>query len=281
MQTAYYLLKFARKAIRKYSRNFSRDFVFKGLVGNRVHVLGNGPSLTKSLHLIQAADDVIMVNFAPATDLFRELRPRYLCWADPALFDKTHIDSIEQKKATMYRTLKEVDWRLTIVVPHYVNARLIPVNNHNITFNHINTVPIDFSVKFLRFWLYQKNLSIPPIQNIVVIGVYLALQRGYQTVMLHGVDSDSFKRLCINSRNEMVEREVHYYGAEDRNWHEDKQYGCAAGTLYNRLACEVNMFRSYVDLADYARHLGIKILNASPRSMIDAFDRCDHPDEIP
>ena len=42
---------------------------------------------------------------------------------------------------------------------------------------------------------------------------------------------------------------------------------------------EVATFRSYVDIASYADYLGISVINASPNSMIDAFERYDPEEE--
>lgn len=276
MGKAQYFSKYVRKALKTYSKKCSKDFIYKETNIKRVHILGNGPSLDDSIHLVQDNDDVVMVNFSATTDLFLKLKPKYLCLADPSFFEKTSIESEEQKKEEMFRILNEVTWGLIIVLPFNVNIRSMPIKNEKITFNYVNTIPVDFSVKFLRNWLYKKNYAMPNLQNVVIMGVYAAFQRGYKTILLHGVDSDSYKNICINKDNEMVFREYHYYGAEDRNLNNEKFYGFTTGTLYKRLACEVTMFRAYIDLSNYADYLGIKVLNASPNSMIDAFERYVH-----
>ena len=120
----------------------------------------------------------------------------------------------------------------------------------------------------------------PLLQNVVVLALYIGLQRGYKKIYIHGVDSDSYKKICINHDNEMVMRELHYYGYSDVNLNDSKTSGFAIGCLYKRLACEVAMFRSYVDLASYADYLGISVINASPNSMIDAFERYDHDEQL-
>jgi hypothetical protein len=119
----------------------------------------------------------------------------------------------------------------------------------------------------------------PSLQNVIVMGIYVALQKGYKTIFLHGVDSDSYKNICINQNNEMLLRESHYYGVKDCNLNDEQSSIFAAGMLYKRLQCEVTMFRSYIDLADYAKYLGVTVINASQNSMIDAFMRYDHKNE--
>ena len=238
-----------------------------------MHVLGNGPSLNDSLKLINEKDDVMMVNFAILTDLFFQMRPSYLCLADPAFFGKTDSENIEKKKVQMVQKMEEVCWDLSIVIPVGARHEDLVVNNRYISFKFVNNARMDYSIRFMRMFFYKRNISIPLLQNVVVLALYIGLQRGYEKIYIHGVDSDSYKKICINQNNEMVMRELHYYGYNDLNLNDSKTNGFATGRLYKRLACEVAMFRSYVDLASYADYLGIRVINASPNSMIDAFER--------
>ena len=265
-----------RKALRRYLKDGSKDLVFSGVNDAFIHVLGNGPSLSDSIELISKGDDVIMVNDSLLTELFFELEPRYLCFADPVYFEKTDDGNQEKNKRQMVEKLEQVDWNLTIVMPAGADIPAFHINDAYISFCYVNTVVLDHSIKFARWPLYKQNFSMPSLQNVIVCGIYVSLQKGYHKVYLHGVDSDSYKNICINQQNEMVMREFHYYGNSDRNLNEEKHHGFVKGTLYKRLMCEVTMFRSYVDLASYAKHLGISVINASPNSMIDAFERYDH-----
>lgn len=266
-------LKYMRKAFRKYLRHGSKDFVFSGTRNATIHVLGNGPSLNKSLSLIKNNDYVLMVNFSILTDLFFKLKPRYLCLADPGFFTETDDEDLEKKKTAAIEKLKQVDWDLTMVMPANAKTACFRINSDYISLKYVNNVPLDYSINLMRTTLYKRNLSMPLLQNVIVLGIYVSLQKGYQTIFLHGVDSDYYKSISINQQNEMVMRECHYYGSTDRNLNDEKQLGFTRGTLYKRLSCEAAMFRSYVDLASYADQLGIRVINASPHSMIDAFER--------
>jgi len=273
------VFKFIKKAIRTYFRSPASNFIFQGIGDKTIHVLGNGPSLRKSLDLIGPNDDVMMVNFAILTDLFFELKPRFLSLADPYFFMDTGKPKEENKKIQMLEALGRVDWNLEIVVPSSIKLGIFSVDRNNISVKYVNTVSLDFSVKFMRFWLFKKNFTMPSLQNVIVMGIYVALQKGYKTIFLHGVDSDSYKNICINQNNEMLLREFHYYGVKDCNLNDEQSSIFAAGMLYKRLQCEVTMFRSYIDLADYAKYLGVTVINASQNSMIDAFMRYDHKNE--
>lgn len=273
-------IKFLRKALKKSLKQGAKDFVFSEKRDAIAHVLGNGPSLDASLHLIKEGDDTIMVNFSVLTDLFFEIKPTYLCLADPAFFEKSDNESIETKKAQMLQKLEAVSWDLCIVVPVGAKYDDFAVNSRWVSFKFLNNTRIDYSIKFMRNYFYRKNIAMPVLQNVVVAAVYIGLQRGYSKIYMHGVDSDSYKKICINENNEMVMREFHYYGHRDVNLNDSKKHGFGVGRLYKRLACEVAMFRSYVDLASYANELGISVINASPNSMIDAFERYNHDEEV-
>lgn len=276
----YLLIKFLRKASRRYLKHGSKDFVFSGINGRKIHVLGNGPSLSGSLHLIEEEEDVVMVNYSVLTDLFFKLKPLYFCLADPAYFKITDDVEEEIKKARVVERLKKVDWDLIIITPAGVKTSHFRKLNSRITFESVNTVPLDTSVKFMRWSFYKWNFSMPSLQNVIVLGVFISLQKGYSNVYLHGVDSDSYKNICVNQQNEMVTKEFHSYGSSSRNLNSQKWCGFPKGSLYKRLKCEVIMFRSYVDLAAYANHLCIRVINASPNSMIDAFERYDHGESL-
>ncbi len=77
MGKAQHFTKYMRKAFRTYSKKCSKDFIYKDTSSKRVHVLGNGPSLDDSIHLVQDNDDVVMVNFSATTDLFLKLKPNF------------------------------------------------------------------------------------------------------------------------------------------------------------------------------------------------------------
>ena len=273
------LIKFLRKAFKRYLKHWSKDFVYSRQQDIVVHVLGNGPSLTASLHLIKKEDRVAMVNFAILTDLFFQLKPSYLCLADPVFFKKTGNDDIEQKKAQMVQKMEEINWELCIVVPAGANHEELVVNTRYVSFKFVNKTPMDYSIKFMRMFFYKRNISMPLMQNVLVLGLYIGLQQGYKKIYIHGADADLYKKICINQDNEMVARELHYYGHSDLNLSDSKTHGFAIGCLHKRLACEVATFRSYVDIASYADYLGISVINASPNSMIDAFERYDPEEE--
>ena len=139
--------KFARKAIRGYIRKPTRDFVLDKAHGGSIHILGNGPSLSKSIGRIEESDDVMMVNYAILTDLFFELKPRYLCLADPSFFEDSGVDVEERKKVEILEIAGRVDWPLEVIVPYYAIGRNLPMINKNISFKYMNTIPIDFSIK--------------------------------------------------------------------------------------------------------------------------------------
>lgn len=50
-------------------------------------ILLNGPSLSKTLkYLDRDKTDVCMVNFAISTELYEQMKPEFICLADPVFF---------------------------------------------------------------------------------------------------------------------------------------------------------------------------------------------------
>lgn len=254
---------------------FTNVFDFKGKTVGTLHVLGNGPSLTDTISLIDKGRDiVIMVNFSPLTPAFFELQPKLLCWADPYLFSSSEASGNGDKVQALNEALRAVSWNLKLIVPSGARLCDIDLDNENIEVVFINGVNLHESIKRGRFWLYKKNLAAPAFQNVVNMALYCGIQLGYEKIILHGVDSDQYKSIAINDKNEMILVEGHYYGSKERNLAKERFHGFHAGTLYKRLDCEVKMFKSYIDISEYSKFLGIRVYNASENSMIDAFERC-------
>ena len=271
----YFLFEYSVKAVLRYSLNFSSEFVYSKGANNEkiIHVLGNGPSLNKSLKMIKDEDDVIMVNYSPLSSVFFSIKPKYLCLSDHSFFEKTTMEEDEKRKKEMFELLKKVSWNLNIVIPTYLKSKAPKIVNEKVRFKYVNTVPLNWDVNTFRFFLYKKNLSIPWLHNVMIMGLYVALQKGYKKILLHGVDSDFFKRIEINENNEILVVDDHFYDSEKRNLNKEAFHGFTKGKLYKLLSDQSVMFRSFVDIENYSKYLGSSIINVSPGSMIDAFER--------
>jgi Ca2+-binding EF-hand superfamily protein len=71
----------------------------------------------------------------------------------------------------------------------------------------------------------------------------------------------------------MILNDIHFYGKTEVNLKNTDGENFAAGSLFKLLDSESKKFKSYTELAKYASSIGVNVINASPNSMIDSFDR--------
>lgn len=266
------ILKFFVMSMVFRKRIYKNRYSLKNKINSKIHIFGNGPSLFETKKNYNKNDDLVMVNFAVTTDDFFDLKPKYLCIADQDFFYTSKIESNELKLRmnAWHSKLEDVDWNLIIVVPSEFKGKLNLKNNY-INILVINTLPLPDKFNFFRHHMYKLNYAAPKMQNVVIFSAYFAIQAGYNKIYLHGVDSDSFKDVFINKKNEMVLIDRHFYGNKEINL--SMQYSYLPGSFYKKLQADVNMFKSYYDLRLYSDEKNVKIINCSKNSMIDSFTR--------
>ncbi len=241
-----------------------------------LYVLGNGPSLKTFLQdneIDRTAVDLCCVNFSPMTDLFKEIKPRYLFFADPGLYNLN--DQRVQKTAA---GLETIDWPLTLVVIHdkLEKAKTIYSKNPTIDFISAPTYPLLLHSKLLRkycFRLWKRGVSMPSPINVIIFAIFTGINLGYKKMYLYGVEHSLLKETFVNNDNIPCLYSAHFYGAPEKPWgtkHPD-------GTLYNiadLLEDFAKLFRAYFILNDYSHYIGdVSITNRTKGSWIDAFPR--------
>jgi len=172
----------------------------------------------------------------------------------------------------MFSILQGIDWKLVVIIPSQ-NIRYVEkmICNGNIEVKYYNSIYFCSKINAIKHIAYRYNLAIPGDINVVCVALYCAMQMGYPRIFLHGVDSDTYKQISVNKENEMVLTDDHFYGTDCRNLTKEGYYN--PGELYKQLECEVKRFKTYAEISGYAKYLGMSVINASPSSMVDAFDR--------
>ena len=114
----------------------------------------------------------------------------------------------------------------------------------------------------------------PPAQNVLVACLYLCLHMEYKKIMLLGADHSWHETLALDEQNRVCLRDRHFYdkGVALRPFtmdgSSDKIFTMDA--LFFALG---RMFAGYWQIAAYAKTLGVRIVNASSVTYIDAFPR--------
>ncbi|MCH5327498.1 MAG: hypothetical protein J1E02_00620 [Coprobacter sp.] len=237
-------------------------------------ILGNGPSLNVTVEDSPAFlrnKMLLAVNFAGSTELFRQLCPGLYVLADPYFFDASKDKSVE-----LYRMLADtVTWEMYLFVPVTSRKRkwwqeILSTNPH-IHIVMYNTTPVEGYRWFTRL-AFRKGWGSPRPRNVLIPSIMLALRLGFKKIYLAGADHSWLPGLSVNDANQVITRQPHFYkDSEQHNKQVDAQY--AHIHLHEVLYSMYIAFRSYFIIRDYAEYVGTKIVNITPGSYIDAFER--------
>jgi hypothetical protein len=243
-------------------------------------ILANGPSLT---HLINnypeflKDKDLFCVNHFPTSEYYERLRPAYYITSAIDLWR----DNIEEKFITQRATLfsemaAKTDWQIEFIVPfeakRYQNWKKQLMKNRNIRFYHFNNIGVE-GWKWLRHILFRKNLGMPRPHNVVISAIYVAINKGYKNIYIWGAEHTQFKEITVDSNNNALINQKHFYDADNSRAEPLDKEGRGSRRVHEILYKFMVAFRSYYILKDYSIYRGAKIWNATPGSLIDAFDR--------
>lgn len=234
-------------------------------------IMGNGPSLREA---IDKDNDVLMrfprmaVNLSALSPEFRMLRPDYYILADIAFFLKNKTGKVPD----LWRALTTVDWAMTLFLPatarKMAEVRRLP---ENVTVKYYNLTPAEGFGVLIRP-LYDLGLAMPRPRNVLIPSIMCAVREGFRRIVLIGADHNWSRTLWVTDRNCVVSVQPHFYkdDSEEIKRAEEIFRNVRLHTVYENYAIA---FRSYFNVKAYTDRRGVKILNATPGSFIDAFER--------
>ena len=277
----------ASNAIRAVCRLLSRivrprtDICLFERTSDSLYLLANGPSLVEDLRRyreMMSSSDKLVVNFMALDARFEEIKPNVYLLADPAYFsDIESLDIMLKDKIDGLRHVlaDNVSWPMTLVVPHFaLGSELVRIvsANKNISIIHYWTgVPCPENIVDFKGW-YENRYSAPG-QTVMNTAVYLGILWKYPRVVLLGADTSFHAMIHVDQEtNFMYIEDEHFYGTERKYMFVD-----AAHKIHDRMSRQLRSiataFAWYDKLREFADWAGVRIINASSFSWIDAFER--------
>lgn len=242
-------------------------------------VFGNGPSLDgdicDKIDLIQGLDTFCVGRFAES-DLYKTVRPKYYVFADPGFWSPDAPDQIIlMRKSLLDRMISDTSWPLLVCAPFEAKEFLNEIfsNSPNISLFFYNNVPL-YGAKRVLNVLYDHNLGIPHVQNVLVATLFLALRMRYTKIVMFGADHSWHETLALDDANRVCLRDRHFYDKDvgmrpfTLDGSDEKIF--TMDTLFHTLGA---MFEGYWNIAEYAERQSAQIINASSVTYIDAFKR--------
>lgn len=240
--------------------------------GKVLIVLGNGPSLRQNiendLEILQG-NDTLAVNFAANAPEFTLLKPKFYMLADPHFFNNFSDPNVGR----LIDNLNRADWQMTLFVPSSAHMSDGIINNRFIKTERFAFVAAEGFRKFEDF-AFDHGLGMPRPRNVLVPAIMSGAWMGYDEIYLLGADHSWMKTLSVTDDNRVVTVQPHFY-KEDKKEVERIKEVYVGRKLHEVIESFHIAFKAYHTIERWAESRHIRIYNATPGSMIDAFRRRD------
>jgi hypothetical protein len=245
-------------------------------------IVGTGPSLRSTLERhfgFFEGKHTACVNEFAQTEYFTRLTPEYYVLTDPAYWRKAQdatIDRMVKKSVDIMR--EQVTWKMTLLMNVAARGwsyfKDLPQQNPNIQIVYFDTSGVSCH-RSLALYLYERSRAMPLLYNTLSVGVFLGLNMGYRTLYLVGADHNWHEEIHIDDENRLFWKNPHFDDETEPvltpMWIDG--YKQKTFKMHQILYSLSLTFQGYVELEEYARHLGARVYNASEKSYIDAFER--------
>lgn len=248
---------------------------------NKLIILGNGPSLKENLEndlqLLQKSETMAVNKFC-LTDAYESIKPKYYVIVDPLFMMDNVTDEYVKLQDEVFERFEEIttwDMQLFIASRGKDSARLkkLMQRRPNIQVNYISITTVE-GVRSLSHYYYSKGWGTPFVGNVIISSLMTAINCGFKEIILLGIDHTIHSTAFVNSENLVCFRKQHYYDDEpvDIPVYVDLEETIPI-TMHDYLGHWVDTFKAYHQIKNYADTKDVKIINATPISNVDAFNR--------
>jgi len=246
-----------------------------------VCVLGNGPSLKndkEELFTLKNQCDFISVNNFCDDDLYATLKPKLYILLDPYFFSSlAHPDWIVRRNKTFEILNTKTTWDMQLIVPFHADLNNIKtfIKNSNIKIVKVSAQNL-FSKKFsiLTKTMFNSGIWAPPRVNVLIYAIYLGILANYEVIRVFGADLSFHNDVKVDQRTNEVYMNIRHFNEPDKIELLRKNPGKVEPYRMSELLdTSAKTFYTHEVLYKYAMSKGIKIINHSRFSLIDAYPR--------
>ncbi|RMJ03924.1 MULTISPECIES: hypothetical protein [Gammaproteobacteria] len=243
-------------------------------------ILANGPGLShyiEGLSEPEASTDSMCVNLFALNSNFEFFKPRHYVIFDPLFV--VGLDDPDSMASKVFRSIhSKLSWHMTLYIPLRFKGyeaqieKLASVEKLRIVYFRDAGLPLDGGATTL--WLMDKQVIMPRAQNVLVAAIYIGILLGYPKIFLEGADHSWHRYLHLNDENKLMIKDVHFYDGNPKMTPLLKD-------AENRVHFSVEdifrayylLHKSYRVLAKISKRRGVQVINRTPDSFIDAFQK--------
>lgn len=233
-------------------------------------ILGNGDSLREALGHFDGSCDYMVLNGMINSPSYKELKPKYYALADPGFF---HANQAFDGLAVTRSIMENTEWPMTLFVPwkHTKDVSWLK-SSTNVTVVQANE-SYYFGPEEYRQYCYDHNLAMPNVENILVACLYIGMCLGYKEIQLFGFEHSWTKSLYVNDANFICLHDSHFYDSADLQDEIQYKGNGQPFKMHEILRMYADMFAAYWEIQKLAKRWDVSIVNHSPNSFIDAFEK--------
>lgn len=263
-------LQLFRSVIRMFKyRSFWNNYAYRNFGFEEAYVLGNGPSLNESLKKLDLRGKELYVlnNFAMSEE-YAKLKPRHYVIADSFYW------RLRPEETALKTILESTDWKMYFYMPMfaYRNKKVQEYlsDNKNVTVVPYHANYIEGYGKWQKK-AYENNYGMPILANVLVATLYLAINNGVKHIHLLGADHSWTESIRVNDKNEVCIADTHFNS--ETTYTPWKNLDGSNITMAEILESFARFFRGYEKIRSYSEDMNVKIINETPGSFIDVFER--------
>jgi len=243
-------------------------------------ILANGPGLTDYIEATPEPDeasDYMCVNLFALNNNFEFFKPRHYVIFDPMFF--VGLDDQGSTASNVFGAIdSKLSWDMTLYIPLRFKgdrakvAALVPSKYLTIVYFRDAGLPLDGGK--VALWLIDKQVIMPRAQNVLVAAIYISIMLGYPNSFLEGTDHSWHKYLHLTDDNRLMIKDVHFYDGNPKMTPllKDPENDICF-SMEDIFRAYYLLHKSYKVLKKIANRRNVRVINRTPESFIDAFDK--------
>lgn len=263
---------------------YSKKMIFPNIKFNEIFILGNGPSLEKQLedHLeFFLKKDLLCVNAMVNTKWYLLLKPHYYMLMDPIYYKSpaelsTYPKHFQDEVRTIVENIvRNTSWNMTVFLSMQAKSKIIVKRlseNKKIKIVYINT--IDFKgFNFIKEKLLHTGRISPVIQNVLVGAIFVSILMKYKKIYILGAEHNWIKYINVEADNLLYDTSKHFYLMKKNTAVFYNPDNGEPIKMHELLFAFYHVFKGYTEIRELAEANSVTVLNLTPESFIDAFNR--------
>lgn len=262
-------------------QNLLKDnIVFKDKYsGKRCFIIGNGPSLNGLDLSLLKNEYTFTVNQFSKSRQYESIHTNFHFWSDIRFFD---IDPKDPGDMALLETMKKVNTGSNKPSVFYNIRAKEMVEKHEL--DKVLDVHYFSAVQFTKSRYLKKDKidftkTVCNWPTVVQIVITAAIYMGFTEIYLLGLDCTGFINIAeTKMKNYSYGIKYAFDVSEDEKKRMERANSICS--MRQELLCQAEIFEDYELLRDYAIRKNIKIFNATPDGLLEAFERVSYTDVV-